>query len=141
MVQAYQFALLDSASEANFITQSACNKLGLRQSKASKLVTGLNEIENKIYGICEVRIKSRCSSFQVNVQCLIVPKITKNLPSMKIDRSKLQLPSNIELADTDFYNVGPIDMLIGAKYFFDLLEVGKTELGTDQLVLQNTKFG
>jgi len=51
------------------------------------------------------------------------------------------LPSNIELADTDFYKVGPIDMLIGAEYFFDLLEVGKTELGADQLVLQNTKLG
>jgi len=116
-------ALLDSASEANFITQSACNKLGLKRSKASELVMGLNEIENRVYGICEIRIKLRCSSFQVNVQCLIVPKITKN--SMKIGRSKLQLPSNIELTDTDFYKVGPIDPLIGAEYFFDLLEVGK----------------
>jgi len=82
-------ALLDSASEANFITQSACNKLGLKRSKASELVTGLNEIENRVYGVCEVRIKSRYSSFQVNVQCLIVPKITKNLPSIRIDRNKL----------------------------------------------------
>ena len=35
----------------------------------------------------------------------------------------------------------PIDMLLGVEYFFDLLDVGKIELGQDQLVLQNTKLG
>jgi len=132
---------LDSVSEANFITQAAHNRLGLKRSRISEIVSGLNEVESKVHNACEVHIKSKHSNFEINAQCLIIPKITKNLPSMKIDRSKLQLPSNIELADTDFYKVGPIDMLIGAEYFFDSLEVGKTELCSDQLVLQNTKLG
>ena len=70
-----------------------------------------------------------------------MPKITKNLPSMNIDRDKLQIPNNLALADSEFHNNGPIDMLLGAEYFFDLLDAGKIELEQDQLVLQNTKLG
>ena len=55
-------------------------------------------------------------------------KITKNLPSTNIDRDKLQIPSNLVLADSEFHNNDPIDMLLGAEYFFDLLEV-KSSLG------------
>lgn len=32
-------------------------------------------------------------------------------------------------------------MLIGAEFFFYLLKSGKIELGKNQLILQNTKFG
>ena len=61
--------LLDNASKANFITQAAYNKLGLKRNRAFEIVTGLNEIENKIHSICEVHEKSRCSNFQASVQC------------------------------------------------------------------------
>lgn len=101
--------LFDSASEANFITQAAHNKLGLRRNRVTEIVTGLNEIENKINSSCDIHIKSKYSNFEINAQCLIVPKITKNLPSMKIDCSKLQLPSNINLADSEFHKIGQID--------------------------------
>ncbi|XP_018405645.1 PREDICTED: uncharacterized protein LOC108781997 [Cyphomyrmex costatus] len=132
--------LLDSASEANFLTQAAYNKLGLKRNKAFEVVTGLNEVENKIYNICEVHVLSKCSNFEASVQCLIVPKITKNLPSVEIDRDKLKIPGNIALADSEFHKNGPIDLLLGAEFFFDILEVGKIDLGKDELVLQNTRL-
>jgi len=43
------------------------------------------------------------------------------------------------LADVEFYKIGPIDTLISAEFFFDL--PGKIEVGKNQLILQNTKFG
>lgn len=132
--------LFDSASEANFITQAAHNKLGLKQYRVSEIVTGLNKIENIIHNTCNVHVISKCSKFDINAQCLIVPKITKNLPSIEIDRDKLPIPSNLELADSDFYKISLTDMLIGA-FFFDLLEAGKIELDKEPLIMQNTKFG
>ncbi|XP_011061744.1 PREDICTED: uncharacterized protein LOC105150405 [Acromyrmex echinatior] len=123
-----------SASEANFVTQAAYNKLGLKKNRAFEIVTGLNEIENKIHSICEVHVKSRCSNFQASVQCLIVSKITKNLPSTNIDRDKLQIPSNLVLADSEFHNNDPIDMLLGAEYFFDLLEGFGHRQGSDKRI-------
>ncbi|XP_025997854.2 uncharacterized protein LOC113006136 [Solenopsis invicta] len=133
--------LLDSASEVNFISQAAHNKLGLKRNYVSEIVTGLNEVENKIHYICDVHIKSRCSNFEINAECFIVPKVTKDLPSMKLDRNKLTLPNNLKLADSEFHKIGPIDMLIGGEFFYDLMEDGKIELGKNQLTLRNTKFG
>ncbi|XP_011858578.1 PREDICTED: uncharacterized protein LOC105556116 [Vollenhovia emeryi] len=133
--------LLDSASEANFITQAAHNRLGLKRSRVSEIVTGLNEIENRVSSVCEVQVKSRCSNFRINAQCLIVPRITKNLPSSEMDSGGIHLPSNLTLADLGFCKTGPIDMLIGAEFFFDLMEPGKIELEKGQLILQNTKLG
>lgn len=40
--------LLDSASEGNFITQAAYNRLGLKRNRVSEIVTGLNETENTV---------------------------------------------------------------------------------------------
>jgi len=133
--------LLDSASEANFITNHAHNKLGLRRVRVSEVISSLNDIENKIHSSYNVQIKSKHSSFGINVQCLIVPKITKYLPSVEIDYKKLQIPNNFNLADAEFFKPGAIDMLLGAEYIYDLIENGKIELGEHQVVLQNTKLG
>jgi len=133
--------LLDSASEANFITNHAHNKLGLRQVRVSEVISSLNDIENKIHSACNVQIKSKHSSFETNVQCLIIPKITKYLPSVEINYKKLQISNNFNLADAEFFKPGAIDMLLGAEYFYDLIENRKIEVEEHQVVLQNTKLG
>lgn len=132
--------LLDSASEANFITQAACNKLGIKRNRTSEIVTGLNAMESQICQSCDIVIKSRQSNYQMNAHCLVVPTVTKQLPSVEIDRNAVEIPGNLKFADAGFYKPGSIDMLIGAEYFFDLLETKKIE-GVKRPVLLNTKFG
>jgi len=133
--------LLDSASEANFTTQAAHNRLVLKRSRISKIVSGLNEEENKVHNACEVHIKSKHSNFEINAQCLIIPKITKNLPSTRIDYDSLQISNNLKLADAEFFKTSAIDVLIGVEFFCDLLKAGKIELSGNRLILQNTEFG
>lgn len=88
-------------------------------------------------------MKSRASDFNLNAYCLVVPTITKKLPSFTVEVSKLRfkLPDNLKLADPLYFNPGHIDALIGSEFFFQLLDNGKIELGDDLLALQNTKFG
>ncbi|RLU22365.1 hypothetical protein DMN91_004643 [Ooceraea biroi] len=132
--------LLDSASEAHLITSSACNKIGVKRNRSSEIITGINELESQVHQVCDV-LQSSQSKYRFNVHCLIVPKITKNLPSIEISREILQIPSNLKFADCEFDKAGPIDILIGAEYFYELLEMGKIELGKDRPILQNTKLG
>jgi len=63
------------------------------------------------------------------------------LSSSKINRDELQIPNNLKLADTEFCKNDPIDILIGAEFFLELIETGKIELKGNQLILQNIKFG
>jgi len=133
--------LLDSASEAHFITNSACNRLGLRRERISETITGIGEIESAVSQGCEVMIRSRYSDVRVNIRSLVVPKITKFMPGVEINRGAFNIPPNIKLADPEFYKRGSVDMLIGAEFFFDWLESGKIVLGNERLILQNTKLG
>ncbi|XP_018395452.1 PREDICTED: uncharacterized protein LOC108773959 [Cyphomyrmex costatus] len=74
-----------------------------------------------------------------SVPCRVL--ITKDLPSVEIPREALQVPSNLKLADREFDKPGTVDILLGAEYFYELLETGKIELGADRPVVQNTKLG
>lgn len=51
--------LLDSASEANFVIQMVCNKLGVKRDQTSEIITGLNNIENSISQNCNIVVQSR----------------------------------------------------------------------------------
>jgi len=133
--------LLDSASEAHFITNSACNRLGLRRDRVLEIITGLTEIESAVSQVCEVMIQSRYSDVRASIRSLVVPKITKMMPGVEINRGAFNIPSNIKLADPEFYKQSSVDMLIGAEFFFDWLESGKIVLGNEQPILQNMKLG
>lgn len=58
-----------------------------------------------------------------------------------IDRSELQIPGNIILADLDFYKPSEIEVLIGAELFYQLLCVGQIKLNNTGLILQKTRLG
>ena len=133
--------LLDSASEANFITVAACKKLGLRLDNICESISGLGNLNCTIQNGCQLQLKSRTSEFKVDLYCLVVPKISKELPSFSIKVSQLSIPNDINLADPCFYNPSNIDMLIGGELFFELLEIGKLKINSESLTLQNSKFG
>jgi hypothetical protein len=68
-----------------------------------------------------------------SLDCLVVPKITGNLPSTKIDVSSWKFPQAIALADPQFGTPQQIDVLLGAELF--------CELFTNNQLLQETVFG
>lgn len=52
---------------------------------------------------------------------MVIEKITQNLPSDRINSVNIQIPNGISLADPQFNKPAKIDLLLGAKVFFDLL--------------------
>lgn len=133
--------LIDSTSEVNFVTLAACKKLGLKLNNVCEFVSGLNNMNCSIKHSCWLQLRSRTSAFEMGLHCLVVSKITKELPSFSIRISQLSIPENIKLADPLFHNPGNVDALIGGEFFFKLLGAGRIELSHDLLTLQNSKFG
>jgi hypothetical protein len=60
-------------------------------------------------------IKSNHNDFKSTFSCLVVGKITDNLPSVSIN-SNLNIPKNIKLADPIFNQSGQIDLLIDWRH-------------------------
>jgi len=54
--------LLDSASEGNFVTRSACNRMGVRFIEINESISGLNDMSCSINRICQITVNSRVKS-------------------------------------------------------------------------------
>lgn len=133
-------AILDSGSERSFITQSLCKKLNINTIQSTLQIHGVGNVVTNSTQKCNVKIQSKCGSFSRRISCLVLPHITSNLPTFTVNENTFKLPAHIHLADPLFYERQPIDMLIGADHFWDLIEEGKMRLSNGPY-LQNTKLG
>lgn len=134
-------ALLDSGSQCSFITESLKKSLGLNTQITSMYVSGLNDIGSNFKHKCKILVSSTINEFEANLMCLVVPKITGNLPSQKINISDWPIPSNITLANPTFNTSKNVDILIGADLFWNVIGNEKISLGNNKPLLINTIFG
>ncbi|XP_038106901.1 uncharacterized protein LOC119766431 [Culex quinquefasciatus] len=133
--------LLDSASQMNFVTERFANLLSLKLKPADYTVSGLNGNKTRISRRLRATIRSRHGNFAAELDFLVTPRITGELPVKSFDASEWPISSELVLADPAFNKRGRVDMLIGAEYFWNLLLDGRYELGPDRPVLRNTKLG
>ncbi|XP_037293857.1 uncharacterized protein LOC115451461 isoform X1 [Manduca sexta] len=133
--------LLDNGSTANFITDGLCTKLGLSRSSSDCTVTGINNQISNSTQSCNLILESRYGDYRVDLHCLILPEITKTLPSTFINIKQIALPSGIQLADQLFYKPAAIDILVGAEIFWNVLGSSSIDLGKNQPKLYETKLG
>lgn len=133
--------LLDSGSQSNFITEQFANRLHLDRHSTTLIISGVTGMTNNVNSLVNITFKSFVNNFQHKLVCLIVPKITGQIPSLPVSRSSLLIPRNIHLADPDFDQPASVDLLIGADIFWDLLCIGQIKLGTSYPILQKTKLG
>ena len=133
--------LLDNGSQSNFITSELHKTLNLPSTHIQSTIVGINQTSMGLNRKTEVIIRSSNERFQTRVDCLIIPKITENLPTIPFDASCLNIPSNIKLADPNFNKEGRIDILVGAGIFWNLLCVGQIKLGNRKPILQKSRLG
>nr|XP_049702535.1 uncharacterized protein LOC126055847 [Helicoverpa armigera] len=135
-------ALLDTGSQSSFITDSLKEKLGLVINPGGSVnVCGINNSNCSIKQSCNLKLKSRCNSFEIKVKCLVVPRITGILPNSLINTEYLKLPSNIVLADPNYFFPSEVDILLGADVYWDIVGSNLIKLGNKNPVLQESKFG
>lgn len=134
-------AVLDSGSQSNFISEQYCDKLKLFKKTVDIPISGIGETIYRIRCATRVTIKSRTDAFTLNINCLIIPKVTEPLPTEVIKRKILNFPKDIILADPTFDQPSHIDMLIGAEYFYQLLCSSQIKLNSGATILQETRFG
>ncbi|KAG7305756.1 hypothetical protein JYU34_009882 [Plutella xylostella] len=134
-------ALLDSGSQSSFITEAVKDKLSLTPQPSNTNIVGIgNTPINLKTERCALQLQSNDSSYDVKMTCLIIPKISDNLPKVAFDIRHLNL-SNFSLADPSFNEPSPIEMLIGADLFWDIIGSQQHSLGEKNPILRSSKFG
>ncbi|CAH2099366.1 unnamed protein product [Euphydryas editha] len=134
-------ALLDNGSTSSFITKELCTKLKLPITSTSLLVEGLNSQSSRLTMCCDVVISSRTSKYKKNINCFVIPNITRIIPTTRIDHTLLNIPQDIILADPTYYDPAKVDMLLGADVFWQVLCPNNIFLGKNKPTLSKTKLG
>ncbi|XP_061714689.1 uncharacterized protein LOC133523226 [Cydia pomonella] len=134
-------ALLDNGSTASYVTESLCTKLNLPTSSAPTIVDGLNYQTSRLSKSCDVLISSLLNDYHEKVPCFVASRITQPLPVSRIDRTTLNIPPHIRLADPTFDVPAPVDMLLGSGIFWSVLGTHKIPLGKNKPTLWETKLG
>ncbi|GFS52579.1 DUF1758 domain-containing protein [Nephila pilipes] len=120
--------LLDSGSEATFISESLVNKLRIKRSNARINVKGLGSSEAAVTrGSVSVNI---APIYGADKKCLLVDafilnKLTSDLPSELVSVKDLSYLCSTNLADHNFSIPKKIDLISGADYFFYCLLPGQ----------------
>lgn len=105
--------LLDTCSNSNFMTERFATLLNLKKSKLSIPIGAMNQTKTVTNNLVTARLKSRFYNFERTLSFLTIDDIAGLVPDEKISRQSLSLPRNVKLADPEFDQPAPVDMLIG----------------------------
>ncbi|XP_053968620.1 uncharacterized protein LOC128870048 [Anastrepha ludens] len=134
-------AILDSASQLNFITSRLANQLQLRSHHSPVLVSGIGESSLNADRCVDIFAQAHDGRFSTSFTALITQSITDYQPNFDISIEGWNIPNNINLADPSFFKANRIDVLIGAELFYDLICVGQFRIADHLPTLQKTKLG
>lgn len=134
-------AVLDSGSSVNLVTEHFCKKYNIPTSNVNSPLICLNSVGTTANKMCNIKISSNYSDFQIELPCLVIEDITGPWPQLGIDRKSLGIPKGIKLADPEFHQCSHINLLIGNGIFWHLLQPSKIELPVGSLTFFETVFG
>lgn len=134
--------LLDSGSQAHFMTDACARRLGLPKYKSEVPIFGLSNQEVKDLGKVNCSIRPRCEpETLLTFDAFIVPRICGDMPSSRIDNSTWTTFNDITVADPYYCQPGHIDVLIGAELWPSILLPGSIPATDTTPMALNTIFG
>lgn len=134
-------ALLDSCSTRHYISKHFAAKLGLPRYQYDSSFSGIGDVVSTSNEWMNINISSRTNSFAIDLEALILPKITTPLPHQFIDIRSWPIPKDIQLADETFFSPQRIDLLIGAEFYYQIIMHQQITLDEHLPILRNTLFG
>lgn len=134
-------ALIDQGGEASAISESAIQLLKLKKQKCSINIDHLDNTQSKSKGFVSFEVQSCVSPFSIEIDALVLKSLVNRLPSREIHYSNWPHIKNLTLADPNFNQIGPIDMILGAEVYGEIVlaDVRKGPKGTP--TAQSTEFG
>lgn len=136
--------LADNGSNTNYITDSCIKRIGAPLRRCHTSATGLGGayVANAT-GITQFTVSSHLDSTVTHFisRCLVTSKITEKLPTSYFDHTKWSHLQGLQLADPLYYKPLDVDMLLGAEFFFAILECGKISGPPNSPVAIKTSFG
>lgn len=136
-------ALIDPASDYSFVTDHLRRKLRLPTTPIAAEISGLEELGSAWSNrLCNITLRSNTQEhFSMTMEAIVVKGVSENLPTHPINPNIAMDLDDIQLADPEFYNSRPVDILIGSDYYPQIIRSEVKNGFLDTLVAQETQFG
>lgn len=115
--------LIDTGSQVSVITNACVSKLGLKRRKCNTSVTGFSQtsvFKTKSSVSCVI-VPQGYFNPKITCEPIILSKITGHMPTTRLSSNTRSNYGNINFADPNFDTPGPIEFLIGADIYPQIL--------------------
>ncbi|XP_044575140.1 uncharacterized protein LOC123258948 [Cotesia glomerata] len=108
--------LIDQGSELSFMRQSFFKKLGQPLQRDMVMLKGIGNVSaGSSLGVSTIELRSLCTTASMHVSMHILPTLTVDLPSFVIADPKWPHLENLKLADPQYLQPRPVDIILGAS--------------------------
>ncbi|XP_075170155.1 uncharacterized protein LOC142242472, partial [Haematobia irritans] len=136
-------AFIDQGSEKTFVSRRLQQKLRLPTESKNFQIRGMGgSIIGNSNSVCTMKLYSETHNRTIEVNAIVVPKITRLLPNFSFPSSQFSFDGikDIDLADPLFYKPGQVDLLIGSNAIPKIMLCGVKTV-CNSLIAQATIFG
>lgn len=135
-------ALIDSGSQATFITNSAIRRMKLQVSSTLVNVTGLGNTNTAVsHRMTKLTITNSDLSQEITLNAVALESLTDLLPPRFIKQTRWEHLNGLPLADPSFYVPDRVDILIGADIYPMIIQEGVKMGPPGTPLAQKTIFG
>ncbi|XP_055714249.1 uncharacterized protein LOC129808496 [Phlebotomus papatasi] len=136
-------AMLDSGSQVNLISTRLCQLLKLKMKSAKFLVETVgNSVHSSQYQTdVTIRPWMNTSNQAIPINCLVMKNITGDQPNWDVKSLKITIPNTFTLADPNWSESQPVDLLIGGQHYWGIVRDETHFLGPGLPLMKNTLFG
>ncbi|GFW75351.1 DUF1758 domain-containing protein [Trichonephila clavipes] len=116
-------ALIDNASQLSLISEKLKEKLNVPVKREKHKISGINGVnaETSLHSYT-IEFTPHFSSLKFNLESIVVHKVTSPLPNFQSENRQFPHLKNLKLVDLNFLISKPIDVLLGAEIYANLLE-------------------
>ncbi|XP_044587760.1 uncharacterized protein LOC123267273 [Cotesia glomerata] len=108
--------LIDQGSELSFMRQTLFKKLGQPLQRDMVMLKGIGNVSaGSSLGVSTIELRSLYSTASMHVSMHILPTLTVDLPSFVIADPKWPHLENLKLADPQYLQPRPVDIILGAS--------------------------
>lgn len=134
-------ALLDQGSQITLISENAAQLLGLPRRKFSASVSGVGISPKQSKSLVSLECKSIYDDYSFNTEASIIPRVISDLPNVTFSKRSWPHIQHIKLADPEYNVSKPIDILLDACVYSDVIMSGLVKGAHNAPIAQQTKLG
>jgi len=136
-------ALLDQGSELSFVNENVVQRLQLPRRHSAITLFGIGASKQlTTRGAVSLRFQSVFEpEIEYVIEAHVIPKITRRIPSYPVTMETLPHLASLKFADPSFATPGPVEILLGANVYGQLLREDLRRDRVDMPVGQLTTLG